>query len=305
MSSAPFIFEVVAVLSQGSRCTKRILDILGKVFLEKIILRFVSIPRRLNRHTYRGAKMQGHAVVMETFSEWSEACEVQQRFMQHAGPAIEALTYSAHCRQAGELGGDCYDFVSLPHNRLALAVGDASGKGLAAALMISNVQSSLRTAAACAATGVAAVLGAVNRQVYASSLADRYATLFYGVFDAATRTLRYVNAGHNPPMVIRRDGSVIWLETGGPPAGMFPDFAYEQGAVQLNPGYLVLAYTDGVVEAVNPNGEEWGVEGLQRAAADSNAECADDMVHEIFASMDEFSPGRQMDDATVLVLRVH
>jgi sigma-B regulation protein RsbU (phosphoserine phosphatase) len=171
--------------------------------------------------------------------------------------------------------------------------------------MISNVQSSLRTAASFAASDVAAVLRAVNRQVHASSLADRYATLFYGVFHAATRTLRYVNAGHNPPMVIRRDGSIIWLETGGPPAGMFPDFAYEQGAVQFNPGDLVLAYTDGVVEAVNPDGEEWGVDGLRRAAAASKAQCAEDMVHEIFASMDEFSRGRNTDDATVLVVRAH
>jgi sigma-B regulation protein RsbU (phosphoserine phosphatase) len=249
--------------------------------------------------------MQPDVVIMEASSEWSEACEVQQRFMRYAAPAIDALSYSAHCRQAGELGGDCYDFVSLPHHRLAFAVGDASGKGLAAALMIANVQSSLRTAAGFAASDVAAVLGAVNRQVHASSLADRYATLFYGVFDAATRTLRYVNAGHNPPIVMRRDGSILWLETGGPPAGMFPDFSYEQGVVQLNPGDLVLAYTDGVIEAVNPQGEEWGVEGLVRAAADSKAQYAEDMVHEIFASMDEFSPGRQPDDGTVLVLRVH
>ena len=85
---------------------------------------------------------------------------------------------------------------------------------------------------------------------------------------------------------------------------MFPDFTYEQSAVQLNPGDLVLAYTDGVIEAVNPDGEEWGVEGLRRAAAESKSQCADDMVHEILASMDEFSRGRQTDDATVLVLRV-
>ena len=152
---------------------------------------------------------------------------------------------------------------------------------------------------------MAAVLGAVNRQVYACSLADRYATLFHGVFEGASRTLRYVNAGHNPPMVIRRDESIIWLETGGPPVGMFPDFTYEQGAVQLNPGDLVLAYTDGVIEAVNPAGEEWGVEGLRRAATESKAQCADDMVDEILASMDEFSRGRQTDDATVLILQVH
>jgi sigma-B regulation protein RsbU (phosphoserine phosphatase) len=171
--------------------------------------------------------------------------------------------------------------------------------------MIANVQSSLRTAALFTANKVAAVLKAVNRQVHASSLADRYATLFHGVLDGATRTLQYVNAGHNPPMVIRRDSSIIWLGAGGAPVGMFPDSNYEEGAVRLNPGDLVLAYTDGVTEAVNPAGEEWGVEGLRRAAAESDAQCADDIVHAIFTSMDEFSRGRQTDDATVVVLRVH
>jgi sigma-B regulation protein RsbU (phosphoserine phosphatase) len=179
--------------------------------------------------------MPRDAVVMETSSEWTAACEVQQRFMRHLSPTTDTLDYSAQCRQMHELGGDFYDFVPLPKNRLALAVGDASGKGLPAALMISNVQSSLRTAALFAGNNGAVALKAVNRQVYESSLADRYATLFYGVFDRETRTLRYVNAGHNPPMIIRRDNTVIWLETGGAPAGMFPDWTYEEGAVQLDP----------------------------------------------------------------------
>lgn len=243
-------------------------------------------------------------VVMETGSEWTSACEVQQRFMRRLAPAIDAVDYSAQCRQAHEVGGDCYDFVPLADNRLALAIGDASGKGLAAALMISNVQSSLRTAVLFMGNDGAAVLDAVNRQVHASSLSDRYATLFYGVFDGATRMLRYVNAGHNPPMVIRRNGSVDWLETGGAPVGMFPDWRYEEGAVQLDSGDRVVAYTDGVIEAENPFGELWGVEGLQRAAAESGAGSADEMVHAIFESMNGFSHGRQTDDATVAVLRV-
>jgi len=244
-------------------------------------------------------------VVIETYSDWTAACEVQQRFLQYLEPAIDTLSYSARCRQVRELGGDAYDFVSLPHNRLALAVGDASGKGLAAALMISNVQSSLRTAAAFAGNDGAAVLGAVNREVHASSLPEQYATLFYGVFDEATRALQYVNAGHNPPMVIRRDRSVVRLASGGPPVGMFPNWMYEEGGVQLDPGDLVLAYTDGVTEAVNPAGEEWGVEGLLRASAECGAQSADEMVEGIFRSMDEFSLGRQTDDATVIVLRMH
>jgi sigma-B regulation protein RsbU (phosphoserine phosphatase) len=214
------------------------------------------------------------------------------------------LDYSARCRQVHALGGDCYDFAPVPNNRLSVAVGDASGKGLAAALMISNVQSSLRTAALFSGNDGAAIVGAVNRQVHASSLADRYATLFYGVFDGATRTMRYVNAGHNPPMVIRRDGSVDWLETGGAPVGMFPDWPYQEGVVKLDFGDIVLACTDGVIEAANPFGEEWGVEGVRKAAVQSHARCADDIVDAIFTSMDEFSRGRQTDDATVAVLRV-
>jgi len=244
-------------------------------------------------------------VEIESCSEWTAACEVQQRFLQYQEPVIDTLSYSARCRQVRELGGDAYDFVPLPHNRLALAVGDASGKGLAAALMISNVQSSLRTAAAFAGNDGAAVLEAVNREVHASSLPDRYATLFYGVFDGATRTLQYVNAGHNPPMVIRRHCSVVRLESGCPPVGMFPNWTYEEGAVQLDPRDLVLAYTDGVTEAVNPAGEEWGEEGLLRAVAERDTQSADEMVEGIFRSMDEFSLGHQTDGATVMVLRVH
>jgi sigma-B regulation protein RsbU (phosphoserine phosphatase) len=171
--------------------------------------------------------------------------------------------------------------------------------------MISNVQSSLRTAASFTGNDGPAVLNAVNRQVYASSLEDRFATLFYGVLDGAKRRLQYVNAGHSPPMVIRRDGSIIWLGAGGVPVGIFPNSTYEQGVVQLNPGELILAYTDGVIEAVNPAGDEWGAEGLREAAADRDAQCANDIVHAIFTSMDDFSRGHQTDDATVVVVRVH
>jgi phosphoserine phosphatase RsbU/P len=248
--------------------------------------------------------MTSEAMVVDVSQDWAVACEVQQRFMKGWDRTSNTLDYSARCRQMRALGGDCYDFVPLDDGRLAVTIGDASGKGLAAALMISNVQSSLRTAALFAGNDRAAAVAAVNRQVYRSAPANRYATLFYGVFDEATCTLRYVNAGHNPPMVIRPDGSIIWLETGGSPVGMFPDSAYGEGSVQFQRGDLILAYTDGVTEAANPAGMEWGVEGLRRAAVEHNAQCADEIVEAIFTSMDEFSRGHQTDDATVVVLRV-
>ncbi len=249
--------------------------------------------------------MMSDTLVVDVTQDWAVACDVQQGFMQHSDRGIDTLSYSARCRQMRELGGDCYDFMTLPHNRLALAVGDASGNGLAAALMIANVQSSLRTAALFAGNDGPAILGTVNRQVHASSLDDRYATVFYGVFDGATRVLRYVNAGHNPPIVLRRDNTSLSLETGGMPVGLFPGSRYEQGTVQLYPGDVIIAYTDGVIEAVNPAGEEWGIEGLRKAAGESRTQCTEKIVQSIFTAMDEFSLGQQRDDETVVVVRVH
>lgn len=249
--------------------------------------------------------MTNDTMVVDVTQDWAVACDVQQGFMKHAELGMETLSYSARCRQMRELGGDCYDFMTLPHNRLALAVGDASGKGLAAALMIANVQSSLRTAALFAGNDGPAILGKVNRQVHASSLADRYATVFYGVFDGATRMLRYVNAGHNPPLVLRGDKTSVALETGGMPVGLFPNSRYEQGAVQLHPGDVLVAYTDGVIETLNPSGEEWGIEGLRKAASESGIQGTEEIVESVFGAMDEFSQGQQRDDETVVVVRIH
>ncbi len=248
--------------------------------------------------------MTSDTTVLDVSRDWVTACDVQERFMQRTETTVDSLSHSARCRQLRALGGDFYDFMPLPHDCLAIAVGDASGKGLAAALMISNVQSSVRTAASFAGSDGPAVVTAVNRQVHASSLEDRFATLFYGIYDGAKRRLQYVNAGHNPPMVIRRDGSILSLEAGGAPLGIFADSSYEQGTVELNPGDLILAYTDGVIEATNAAESEWGVEGLRKAATRSSALCADGIVDAIFASMDEFSLGRQIDDATVVVVRM-
>ncbi len=244
------------------------------------------------------------AAVIENREEWATARDVQQRFMSPVRVAPGAVDYSAMCRQAHALGGDSFDFVPLPDGRLALTVGDASGKGLAAALMMAHVQSSVRTAALYAANDGAAMLRTVNRHVYDTSLADRYATFFYGVLDAAAHTIRYVNAGHVPPMVLRRDGSVDRLETGGAPLGIFPDWPYEEGVVHLHPRDLILAYTDGVTEAENPSGDIWGFEGLLRAAFANRARSADETVHAVSQALDDFTRGHQADDATVLALRI-
>jgi phosphoserine phosphatase RsbU/P len=214
------------------------------------------------------------------------------------------VAFAARCRQIRDVGGDCYDVLPLQHDCVALA-----GKSLPAALMISSVQPSLRTAAALAGNDAARLVQTVNFHLQASSIEGRHATLFYGVFNGRTRTLRYVNAGHNPPIVVRRDRPMLCpemftLETGGVPVGMFPGSAYEEGLIQIHQGDLVVAYTDGVTEVLSPEGEEWGVEGLRNAINETDAQSPDEIVSSIFAAMDQFSRGCQTGDATILVARV-
>lgn len=173
------------------------------------------------------------SVVVDVSQDWVAACGLQERFMEIPRAKTQRLTYNARCRQMRALGGDCFHFAPLPGRRVALAVADASGKGLPAALIIANVQSSLRTGALFAPEDPAAVVTAVNRQLQACSPVDRYTTLFYGVFDENTRTLTYVNAGHNPVVVIRRRGAFSWLETSAPPVGLFAETVYRAQAVQF------------------------------------------------------------------------
>lgn len=244
--------------------------------------------------------------VVDVSQDWMLACHVQRRSMRNCRLATPLVDHSAQCRQVRALGGDCYDFMPVAEDRLALLVGDASGKGLAAALMIANVHSSLRAAAFFTGNDLATLLQVVNHLAYTSSLADRYATVFYGVFDGPARTFHYVNAGHPAPLVLRRNGSSDWLETGGAPLGMFPDSHYQVGMTKLDPGDLLIAFTDGVIEATNHSGEEWGVQGLLHAASCAARTAADaqDLVTRTLSFLDEFSNGQQSDDATLAVLRV-
>jgi sigma-B regulation protein RsbU (phosphoserine phosphatase) len=245
------------------------------------------------------------SVVMDVSQDWVVACGLQERFMEIPCAKTQKLTYNARCRQMRALGGDCFQFLPLPGRRVALTVADASGKGLPAALIIANVQSSLRTAALFAPEDPAAVVTAVNRQLHACSPLDRYATLFYGVFDENTRTLHYVNAGHNPAVVIRRGGAVTWLEASAPPVGFFAETVYEAQAVQLYPGDLIVAYTDGIVEATNTASEEWGLAGLLGAVKRCRTRQPESVVAAAFAAFDEFSGDNQTDDATILAALVH
>lgn len=243
-------------------------------------------------------------VVVDVSQDWLQACSVQERFMRGTARSHCRTDYAACCRQMRALGGDCYDFSCQADGQLTMLVGDASGKGVAAALMMASIQAALRTAAVFTGNDLASLMRVVNAQACASSLAGRYATFFYGVLDPAARTLRYVNAGHNPPAVLHPDGSIDWLEPSGAPVGLFPDAMWHVEEVRLQTGDRVLAYTDGVTEASSSSGEDWGIEGLLHAVNGVETKSADELVRTILDSVEDFSEGVQADDMTVAVLRI-
>jgi sigma-B regulation protein RsbU (phosphoserine phosphatase) len=245
------------------------------------------------------------SLVVDVTQDWLVACDLQERFMEAPSGSTSRLAYSARCRQMRALGGDGFFILPLPACRIAIAVADASGKGLPAALIMANVQASLRTATLFAPGDPAAVVTAVNRQLYACSPADRHATLFYAVFEEDTRTLNYVNAGQNPAMILRPPKACTWLESVAPPIGFFADTIYQTHTVRLQPADLLVACTDGFIEAVNSAGQEWGNDGLLAAIAGAGSRRPTQLVQAAFAALDEFSGGRQADDATLLAALVH
>jgi sigma-B regulation protein RsbU (phosphoserine phosphatase) len=247
----------------------------------------------------------GEVAKRETLARELEiAREVQQRLFPQTLPSIPALEYAGHCRPASGVGGDYYDFLALSNGRLGLAIGDISGKGIPAALLMASLQASVRGESRAAENDIAGLMTNVNGLVFDASPSSRYATFFYAQFDPATLRMVYTNGGHNPPMLLR-GGEVIRFEVGGPPVGLFRAAQYEQAEVQLAPGDLLLLYTDGMSEAENPAEEEWGEDALIAAARSCFALPSMQMITRMLALADAFAAGApQHDDMTLVVVRV-
>ncbi len=192
------------------------------------------------------------------------AREVQERLFPQELPPVEGIDYFGACRPALGVGGDYYDFLALPGGKFGIAIGDISGKGIGASLMMASLQASLRGQSIHFKDDLAGLMSQINALVYEASTSNRYATFFYSQYDPKTRKLSYVNGGHNPPYLVRKDGEVIPLETGGPVVGMLPPMIveYEQGEIDLLPGDLLIGFTDGISEAMNPKEEEWGEDAM-------------------------------------------
>ncbi len=236
------------------------------------------------------------------------AREVQERLFPQAFPVLNGATLAGACRPALQVGGDYYDVIQL-EDGIVLAVGDVAGKGVSASLLMASLQAALRGITLGGVDNLAGLMCKLNHLIYESSSSSRYATFFLAVYNPRSNELRYVNAGHNPPLLLRRteDGSLVRrrLAAGGMVLGLIPDVRYLQESLALQPGDMLLGYTDGITEAMTSEEEEWGEDRAFSAAEAAYDATAAAIVSTMFGAVDDFTAvAPQHDDMTLLVLKL-
>ena len=237
-------------------------------------------------------------------SELEIASEVQNQLFPRSAPSLRTIELVGVCEPASMVSGDYFDYLVLPNGNLAVALGDVAGKGISAALLMASIQSIMRTQLASAANpSTAAVVAQLNRQLYANTAPEKYATFFFGIYDEDSRILTYTNAGHLPPLLVR-NGKAIPLEVTGTVVGAFPVARYEEESVKIEKGDLLIIYTDGITEPENAYGEEFGTERLTETAARHQACEPREIVMRIMEAVGLWSSAPELpDDMTVVIAR--
>jgi serine phosphatase RsbU (regulator of sigma subunit) len=236
------------------------------------------------------------------------AKDVQQAFFPPRPVSIPCLSCETFYQPAHQIGGDYYDFLPLHGGRWGIAIGDVSGKGIGAALIMASLQASLRAQALHPHLDLSALIGDVNRLVFESLPTHFFASLFYAEYEPARRVLKYANAGHNPPIVIRRRGGsceLFHLRPNGMPVGISADSQFASMSFQLEIDDFVVAYTDGITEAENRNGEFWGEHRLENLLRSCSGETPEQIIRAILDEVSRFANGQpQRDDMTLVVMGV-
>ncbi|MBI3405926.1 MAG: SpoIIE family protein phosphatase [Acidobacteria bacterium] len=240
-------------------------------------------------------------------NELAIAQQVQGQLFPQSLPEVPGLSLAAVCRAARVVSGDYYDFLSLGQNRLGITIADISGKGISAALLMANLQAAIRSQVVLDGAGwmhTAQLVARLNRHLFLNTSSERYATLFYAAFDPETRILHYTNAGHLPPLLLVGD-KVKHLEEGGMVVGLFDGCEYEQGIVKVEPGSLLVAYSDGLIEPENVYGEQFGIERLAAEVIRQKELPCKELAEGLVRAAEEWSgTPEQADDMTVIIARM-
>jgi serine phosphatase RsbU (regulator of sigma subunit) len=270
-----------------------------------------TVLRELEEH--RREHLERFEAERLTAQELEHAREVQARLFPQIQPALSTLQYDGMCMQARSVGGDYYDFLELGRQRFGLVIGDISGKGTAAALLMANLQAHLRNLCTnyssrpftpFALEQPQRLLHAVNR-LFCETTADKaYATLFFSEYDDTTRRLRYANCGHLPALLLRTDDVLERLDSTSTVVGLFKDWECSVGERQLYSGDTVVLYTDGVTESFNGGGEQFGEERLITALRHNRELASPELLKSLVHEVQQFSgERRQHDDITVIVAK--
>ena len=230
-----------------------------------------------------------------------EARRIQRKLLPSTMPPIEGWEVSVSWQPASGVGGDCFDAIAFGPGRVGLSIADVVGKGIPAALLMSNLQAAVR-AFATDTTEPAELCQQVNRILCGHIAEGRFISFFYCIIDSDESTLTFANAGHYPPILIRTDGSVERLAVGGAVLGVFPQGGYEQGSVALRNGDRIVLYTDGITDVCNAGDEEFGDGRLVDLAVANRACSAPALQARLATAVDAFSDGRFQDDATLIVM---
>ncbi len=318
--------HLLGILSLGPRRSQLPYSRTDKALLMTVAAQ-VANSLEINRLSYRMAEEE------QLRHELEEAASVQRRLLPERAPDVPGIELAGLCRPARGVGGDCYEYLLLDDGTVGIAIADVAGKGMAAALLTSVVVALLRSQAPKAGVHLDELVKSISELLFQSTDDDQYATLFVARYDPRDRSLMYVNAGHNPPMLVRGEASsvvgvslrpagertgrataterqpvaarIIELWTGGPPVGLLENRVYEQGMEYLQSGDVLVGHTDGVTEAMNPVGDEFGDERLRHVVKDSAGESAAAICARIDAATREWClDAPQHDDITLVVLRV-
>jgi serine phosphatase RsbU (regulator of sigma subunit)/catechol 2,3-dioxygenase-like lactoylglutathione lyase family enzyme len=251
----------------------------------------------------RRALVQKHDAERRAAQEIEIAKQVQARLFPQIRPQARTLEYAGLCLQARQVGGDYFDFLDLGQQRLGLVIGDVSGKGIAAALLMANLQANLRSQCALALTHPELFLRSVNRLFYENTIDSAYASLFFAEYNDESQRLRYANCGHLSGLILRSDGDCCRLHSTGTLLGLFQDWECKFAEFELASGDLLTLYTDGVTEALTDRGEEFGEEKLIERLRHYRHQSCQAAVEGITNEVRSLTPGDQHDDITLILAR--
>ena len=269
----------------------------------------VSLDRSASTNSHAASKLPAAFCAQKIESDRRAAQELeiakqfQSRLFPQIHPEAKTLEYAGLCLPARQVGGDYYDFLDLGQHQLGLVIGDVSGKGIAAALLMANLQANLRSQSSLALDDPKRLLQSVNRLFFENTTDSSYASLFFAIYDDRSQRLRYANCGHLSGLILRADNAFQTLDSNGGLLGLFTEWDCAIAECTLHPGDVLALYTDGITEASDPNGKEFGEECLIERLRQHRDQPCQSALEAITSEIRGLNPTEQYDDITLILAK--